>query len=250
MGFDYDGELAGNTAAGKVHDLIQQMKRRGRLQELLDAAAEERPSVDWLKLDLVQGESAAEPARGAGEAWTDGPEGYTDQKTGLLMLPVPAGEFLFGEDKRVQYLPAYWIAKTPVTNALYVRFIAASGHEPPEHWEGSGPPVAIADHPVTFVSWHDAFEYANWAGMRLPTEQEWEKAARGTDGRIYPWGNTWRDGVCNTNDDGIWGPTPVGKYSPVGDSPTGCVDMAGNVWEWTIWCRVRGVQRQFRYGGR
>jgi formylglycine-generating enzyme required for sulfatase activity len=72
-----------------------------------------------------------------------------------------------------------------------------------------------------------------WVGKRLATEQEWEKASRGLDGRTYPWGDNWQEQACNTLDMGIGGTTPVGKFSPDGDSPYGCVDMSGNVWEWT-----------------
>ena len=179
---------------------------------------------------------------------------YIDKKTGLLMIHIPAGEFIFGEDNRLEYLPEFWIAKTPVTNALYFRFVRETGHVSPDHWEGETPKVEIADHPVVNVSYEDAVAYADWARMTLPTEKEWEKAARGTDGRIYPWGDEWRDGYyCNTEEAGIGTTTPVGQYSPVGDSPYGCVDMAGNVFDWTAswydeeeeWGMLRGGSWNF-----
>jgi formylglycine-generating enzyme required for sulfatase activity len=155
------------------------------------------------------------------------------EQDGKVMVRVPAGEFLYGEDKAKQTLPEYWIDKTPVTNAEYARFVQDTGHEAPKHWQGkNSPPADKADHPVVYVSWHDASAYAEWAGKRLPTEAEWEKAARGTDGRDYPWGNDPpTPELCNYGrNEGDT--TPAGKYSPRGDSPCGGVDMAGNVWEW------------------
>ena len=168
-------------------------------------------------------------------------------KDGKEMVRVPAGEFLYGDKKETRELPTFWIDKKAVTNAEYARFVAEMGHEPPEHWEGKSPPESIADHPVVNVSWHDAVAYANWAGKRLPTEQEWEKAARGTDGREYPWGDKKpTPDLCNFGrNEGDT--TPVGKYSPYGDSPYGCVDMAGNVWEWTA--SDYGSQRNVLRGG-
>jgi len=153
---------------------------------------------------------------------------------GKGMVRVPAGPFLYGDSKERSRLPGFWIDRTPVTNAEYAQFVAATGRKGPRHWKGSSAPEAIADHPVTYVSWHDAVAYAEWAGKRLPTEQEWEKAARGTDGRTYPWGDQGpTPELCHFFGDHEGGTTLVGKYSPQGDSPYGGVDMAGNVWEWT-----------------
>jgi formylglycine-generating enzyme required for sulfatase activity/tRNA A-37 threonylcarbamoyl transferase component Bud32 len=158
----------------------------------------------------------------------------TQERDGKEMVRIPAGKFLYGRNQEERELPVFWIDKTPVTNTEYGRFVAASGHKPPRHWKGERPPEAIAEHPVTYVSWHDAVAYAEWAGKRLPTEEEWEKAARGTDGRTYPWGEEEpTPDLCNFGQN-EGGTTPVGKYSPHGDSPDGCVDMAGNVWEWTV----------------
>jgi len=151
------------------------------------------------------------------------------------MVWVPPGPFIYGEGERTRVVRlehGFCIARTPVTNAEYARFMAETGHEPPEHWEGKTSRKHIADHPVTYVTWHDATAYAEWAGGRLSTEEEWEKAARGTDGREYPWGE-WAEGHCNSLETGTGGTTPVGQYSPQGDSPYGCQDCAGNIWEWT-----------------
>jgi iron(II)-dependent oxidoreductase len=87
------------------------------------------------------------------------------------------------------------------------------------------------DHPIVNVSWYDAVAYCEWAGVQLPTEAQWEKAARGTDGRIYPWGDEWDDSKCNNYETGIEETTPVGSYTQ-GTSPYGVMDMVGNVWEW------------------
>ncbi len=161
------------------------------------------------------------------------------------MLRIPGGKFLYGDEKEERELPEFMIGRTPVTNAEYARFVAATGHEPPGHWVGGAPPEQIADHPVTHVSWHDARAYAEWTGTRLLTQEEWEKAARATDGRAYPWGD-WEEGRCNSKEAGIGTTTPVGHYSPDGDSPYGCVDMAGNVFEWTA--SVDGEYRVLRGG--
>jgi formylglycine-generating enzyme required for sulfatase activity len=153
------------------------------------------------------------------------------------MVWVPPGPFImggeYGFDVQVARIdPGFFIACTPVTNTQYARFVEATGHRRPEHWKSRTPPAELHDHPIVYVSWHDAVAYAEWAGERLPTEEEWEKAARGTDGRKYPWGDEEpTPDLCNFGKN-EGGTTPVGNYSPQGDSPCGCADMAGNVWEW------------------
>ena len=170
------------------------------------------------------------------------------------MILIPAGEFLMGSDPRKDrdargsecpqhalYLPDYTMAKTPVTNAQYAEFVIRGVGivEPPEHWWKGDPHPGKLDHSVVYVSWHDAVDYCYWLAditgkpYRLPSEAEWEKAARGTDGRIYPWGNRWNPRRCNTAEGGPGHTTSVGAY-PRGASPDGLLDMAGNVWEWCL----------------
>jgi formylglycine-generating enzyme required for sulfatase activity len=145
-------------------------------------------------------------------------------------------------------LPAYQIGKYPVTNAEYQVFVKETGHTPPRQWDEENYPGEKDDHPVVYVTWHDAMAYCRWLSEKtgksytLPSEAEWEKAARGEDGRIYPWGKEFDPLRCNTKEGGVGNTTPVGQYSRQGDSPYGCVDMAGNVWEWT-----RSILRDYPY---
>ena len=180
------------------------------------------------------------------------------KKDGKEMMYVPEGEFLYGENQVRVSLPAFWIDRTPVTNVEFARFVQETGYITTAEktgigcanihgkWEDIagadwrtpggielGDISGLGDHPVVQVSWKDAVAYARWADKRLPTEQEWEKAARGVDGREYPWGEQEpTPNLCNFSKHESR-TTPVGKYSPQGDSPFGCVDMSGNVWEWT-----------------
>lgn len=148
-------------------------------------------------------------------------------------IVIRAGPFQMGEKLQRVELPEFRIARYPVTNAQYFRFVKATGHRRPDHWLGGGDyPPELARHPVVFVSWEDAVAYTAWAGARLPAEAEWEKAARGTDGRLYPWGNEFIAENCNTSESGTDGVRPVEAH-PGGASPYGLMDMAGNVWEWT-----------------
>ena len=176
------------------------------------------------------------------------------------MVAVPAGPFTMGtrredvpalvkkyggeakwyEDEVSQHevnLPAFEIGKYPVTNREYQAFVREAGYRPPDGWDGDEYPSGKGDHPVVNVSWRDALAYCRWLSeqtdrpFRLPTEAEWEKAARGTDGRQYPWGSEFDPAKCSTAEGGHRDTTRVGQY-PEGASPYGILDMAGNVWEW------------------
>lgn len=132
----------------------------------------------------------------------------------------------------VRFLEPYRIARYPVTNAEYGAFVNATGHTPPAHWHGGKVPADEATLPVVHISWHDANAYAQWVQGRLPTEAEWEKAARGADGRIYPWGNEFKLSADQESPILTGHLTPVGKR-PAAVSPYGVHEVAGNVWEWT-----------------
>jgi serine/threonine protein kinase len=160
-----------------------------------------------------------------------------DNPAGIVWVDIPAGDFLYGDEKQRVTIPKpYQIGKFPVTNAQYQRFLTANPKQPvPSDWDNTrrSYPTDKGDHPVVSVSRNDAQAFCQWAKCRLPTEEEWEKAARGTDGRVYPWGNEPPDtNRCNFNNN-VKAITPAAQYSPKGDSAYGCVDMSGNVTEWT-----------------
>ncbi|MBN2304198.1 MAG: SUMF1/EgtB/PvdO family nonheme iron enzyme [Anaerolineae bacterium] len=184
---------------------------------------------------------------------------------------VPEGDFIMGSDKSkdpnaqknevLAYLalPNYRIGKYPITVREYRAFMDAGGYQKEQYWTAQGwqqrrrgnwtEPNNWTGHqasgdpwlPVVGISWYEAMAYCRWLSerterfYRLPSEAEWEKVARGIAGRIYPWGNTWREGICNTSETSIGHPTPVRWFSETGTSPYGAVDMSGNVWEW---CRT------------
>ena len=229
LGVDYEG-LPGAGKAAKARELVAYLERRMRLADLVRVAQQSRPDVAWPTISSRSSESRPGPIE-------------------IDWVEIPAGPFLMGSDKQKDKdaydaelpqhtvtLAAYRIGRTPVTNVQYKLFADATGHEAPRHWLNGQIPKGKENHPVVNVSWHDAQAFCDWAKARLPTETEWEKAARGTDGRIYPWGNEAPDASrCNFNRN-VGDTTPVGKY-PKGKSPYGVLDLAGNVWEWTstIW---------------
>ena len=157
---------------------------------------------------------------------------------GASLVYVPAAEFTRGAEgahhdeappHRVQ-VAAFLIDRLEVTNARYQRYLDDSGATPRgPWWRGAG--QGHADHPVRFVTWHDALAYCQWAGRTLPSEVQWELAARGPRSLTYPWGPKWRDGLARVDLAVDAGPSTVGAY-PGGASPCGAMDMAGNVWEW------------------
>jgi len=176
------------------------------------------------------------------------------------MCRIPAGRFSMGTDEaevpalaRRWSIPEAWFAKStprhtveldafeiavhPVTEAEWARFLAETGvDERPAHWPGSAPPRGHSNHPVHGVSWQGVLLYTEWLSertgtvFRVPTEAEWERAARGTDARAYPWGGDFSASRCNTREGGIGGTTPIGVY-PDGASACGALDLSGNVEE-------------------
>jgi serine/threonine-protein kinase len=135
----------------------------------------------------------------------------------------------------------FYLDQNEVTNEMYQQFVKQTGRKPPDNWTGAEFPPGEGKFPVRFVTWHDAKAYAEWAGKRLPTEAEWEYAARGTEGRIYPWGKSWSPQLSNSLEDNRKGPMAVGSY-PRGATPEGVMDLAGNVAEWVedIWVPYPG----------
>lgn len=161
------------------------------------------------------------------------------------MIVIPAGEFTMGSNNRLSdegpehkvILSRYSIDQFEVTNLQYKKFNDATHGRSPRHWRNRTFPAGKADHPVVYVTWNNAHDYCEWAGKRLPTDAEWEKAARGTDSRTFPWGDEFATENANTpvrwQEIGQFGDTsPVGAFEK-GKSPYGVYDMSGNVWEWT-----------------
>jgi sulfatase modifying factor 1 len=261
---------AGGVIGNRADDVVMALVDSIRAQNVhADSAS---PMIDVPSSPLPTPENSApvpEPLPEPDPQSTPRPRSTPIPPLAFDWVTIPAGEFWMGSDKDKDplayddetpqhkvYLPTYRIARYPVTVAQFAQFSKATGYQTVAEkegwaysWSGSswqqikgaywahprGPESDVqnkANHPVTCVSWVDVNEFCRWAGVRLASEAEWEKAARGTDGRIYPWGNELPDKErCNFNMD-VGDTTAVGSYAK-GKSPYGVLDMAGNVWEWT-----------------
>lgn len=175
------------------------------------------------------------------------------------MILIPEGEFLFGTDRneygdarKLEKTQDFYIDKYPVTNKEYKKFLSANPSVPVPYvdapwairynWDKKlrAYPKGLGNHPAVMVQHDHILHYCKWAKKQLPTETEWEKAARGTKGNLYPWGNSWFAQRANTSNSGLNGTSPVTQFS-IFASPFGVVDLIGNVWEWTI--------TSYEYGG-
>lgn len=212
-----------SKATYDLADMPNRMRAAGE-----DITLHQRHEVGKVKVDLYSEQELAALLK---------PEQWRELDS---MVSVPAGPFIMGSNQestgaqnRPQHtvtLPAYKIDKYLVTYAQYARFVVAKNYRPPSDWEQGRIPIGREMQPVTMVSWYDAHNYCAWANKRLPTEAEWEKAARGTDGRRWPWGNRMDTSRLNTYYT-VGSATDVTKY-PSGASPYGAMDMAGNVFQW------------------
>lgn len=236
----------------EVSNGLQQAAQRTRKREnTVGDEAPEAAAIPGKAVAVMQDEAPAETvfpeAQGQGPGMNVSMY-YAQTRIGAApneMIKILAGEFIRGSDQRMSdegpqhkvWLDDFYIDKYEVTNLQYKQFIDAAHRKSPDHFENRTFPEGKADHPVTFVTWHDAKAYCEAAGKRLPSDQEWEKAARGTDGRTYPWGDVFD--INKVNSPVRWGTlklqgdtTPVGAFDG-GVSPYGVHDMSGNVWEWT-----------------
>ncbi len=216
----------------------------GKLQEglqLFDRITAQYPKSDWAK--KVAEDALAREQTPEGMVYVPGGTaviGSTEQDIekaaaefyGSAAVDYAKTLLLQETPQVVKVVAPFYIDRTEVTNKQYHEFIKATQWLAPSHWLGGMYPAGEADLPVYRVSAKDAEAYAKWANKRLPTEAEWELAARGQDGRVYPWGDKFDPAKCNSREGGVKRPTKVGSY-PAGASPYGCLDMAGNVSEWT-----------------
>lgn len=174
---------------------------------------------------------AKKPAGKSGGEAGPAPEGMT---------LIPGGEFTMGSDEwwpksqpeHTNSIDAFYLDTYEVTNSDYKEFVEKAGYRPPDHWKNGEIPEGREDHPVVYVTWYDAESFCRWKGKRLPTEFEWERAARGPEGWTFPWGDKFERDYANTPQYGHGDTLPVGSFEE-GRSYYGVYDMTGNAWEWT-----------------
>ena len=172
------------------------------------------------------------------------PSSVNNPVDGKEMLLIPAGSYkrrrgispdysmAHGSPKIESFTNALYMDKYPVTRLEYQVFLDQSGYPPPARWQLYEAEDKFAQHPAVGITWQDVIAYAKWSGKRFPTPNEWEKAAFGEDGLMFPWGDEYSPKLCNILESNIGATTPVGTHSPAGDSPYGICDLFGNVWEW------------------
>lgn len=239
------GSHARVETASEVPKVTAEKCRRCHDRAFAQRAAVQRATMDTS--DCATCHDAPSPrVRRAGltvlpsAAHAAGPAGEAAKSNSPDLVVIPAGSFWMGSDdrhpeegpRRRVTVPSFSIDRYEVTNTQYRAHLDAIGAKTTEVWNDGTFPLDRANHPVANVSWFEAKAYCEWRGARLPTEAEWEKAARGTDGRTYPWGDQMDPKLANIAESHIGHTLPVGAF-PEGRSPYGLYDMAGNVWEWT-----------------
>jgi formylglycine-generating enzyme required for sulfatase activity len=246
--------VEGDLAAALSRSLQQELERpiptrrsglTGRLVALT-SAEERRKAVLQRRIAAATALSRIETGNfGTGSPYWSPPYGEP------VWVTIPAGEFWMGSGSddplaldgerpaNRLFLPEFQIARTPITNAQYLYYVEATAAKTPDGWQDGQPPKDLLSYPVVHVNWYEACEYCRWLSQAtgktigLPSEAEWEKAARGSqDKRTYPWGDAFDMLKCNSVELGLDNTTPMGIFA-AGASPYGCLDMAGNVWEWT-----------------
>jgi formylglycine-generating enzyme required for sulfatase activity len=238
------------TRPAIVQDVIEAAERQGWTANLVRAAAEERPGLPELQALATRLLAQLDAATVEGDLLPE----LRRQDFEPCVVPIPAGAFLMGSkpgqgfpefespQQRIEDLPPYYIGKYPVTNDAYRAFLKVKKWLARDEmrWDGQSPPAGKGNHPVSGVTWYDALDYCRWLteaterNYTLPNEAQWEKAARGADGRVYPWGNDWDPARCHTGQPDT---APVDAYPP--QSIYGCYDLVGNVREWT--CSLWGL---------
>jgi formylglycine-generating enzyme required for sulfatase activity len=221
--------------------LLAEYEREQRLTHDPADRLRYRAAIDRLKSDIAGAENerasllSTPPQQRAVPITSTNCPALIVTREGREMVLVPEGEFACGPEQRAMSLSSFYIDRHPVTNADYQQFLDATQRPSPVHWPGAVLPQGKARHPVVNLTYSEALSYAMWAGKTLPAEEAWEKAARGADGRLWPWGHRFDSGLCSQ----MWrlpleqrSTTIVGSFSPGGDSVFGVSDI-GHLWEWT-----------------